>query len=138
MFIETIIADALHREDQPRVSPSGLAGRWRNSLGSIMDLTVGDDHRVTGSFSSGVGVGGATRTFGLSGFAEGDAVSFCVDFGSLGSVAAWAGHRISGEQGERLVTLWHLALPVRHPHRDADVWGSVSAGGDEFTRVDAA
>lgn len=138
MFIETIITDALHREDEPRTPSSKLAGRWRNRLGSVMELTVGDDHRLGGSFTSGVGVGGATRAFSLSGFAEGDAFSFCVDFGRLGSVAAWAGHRVSDEHGERLVTMWHLALPVRHPHRDADVWGSVSAGGDEFIRTDTA
>ena len=133
MFIEMLIADALQREEKPRTPPSKLAGRWRNRLGSVMQVTVDENHRVDGSFTSGVGASG--RTCHLVGYAEGDALSFCVDFGRLGSVAAWAGHRVADDQGERLVTLWHLALPVREPHSDADVWGSVSAGGDEFTRL---
>jgi hypothetical protein len=50
-------------------------------------------------------------------------------------VASWSGHHLSDDEGERLVTLWHLAQPVRDPHSDADVWKGIVAGGDEFTRV---
>lgn len=132
MFLETILADAVTVEDTPRRPPSAIAGRWRNRLGSTMDLKVSDDHRVEGTFHTGVGAPDLSSTFHLTGFAEGDAVSFCVDFGRLGSVASWSGHHISDEHGERLVTLWHLAQRVREAHSEADVWGALLAGADEF------
>ncbi|MGF1595732.1 MAG: avidin/streptavidin family protein [Acidimicrobiales bacterium] len=136
MFLETILADAVHLEGGPRRPPSTIAGRWRNRLGSTMELDVGEDHRLHGTYHSGVGVPDTSATFVVAGFAEGDAVAFTVDFGRWGSVAAWAGHHVADDNGERLVTLWHLAQPVRSAHGEADVWGSLMAGSDEFTRVD--
>lgn len=135
MFLETILADAIHPEEGSRKPPSVLAGLWVNRLGSTMEIEVDDDHRITGGFTAGLGVLDMTAAFPLSGFAEGDAISFCVDFGRLGSVASWSGHHISDEHGERLVTLWHLARPVRDPHGESDVWQAMTAGADEFTRV---
>ena len=137
MFLETILADAVHVEDGSRKPTSGIDGRWRNRLGSTMELAVGADHRITGTFRSGVGLAEPSATFPIVGFAEGDAFSFCVDFGWRGSVASWSGHHISdGAEGDRLVTLWHLARPGRDPHHEADVWRALVAGGDEFTRIE--
>jgi hypothetical protein len=136
MFLETILADALHVEEEDRKPASALAGRWRNRLGSTMELTVGEDHRLDGTFHTGVGSVTSPTTFHVAGFAEGDALSFCVDFGRRGSVASWSGHHVADSHGERLVTLWHLARPVNDPHSDADVWASLMAGADEFTRAE--
>ena len=101
-----------------------------------MELQVTDDHRVEGTFHTAVGHLDPSTAFHVTGFAEGDALAFCVDFGRRGSVAAWAGYRIEGDDGDRLITQWHLTQPVRHPHSEADVWGAVLAGGDEFRRED--
>ncbi len=132
MFVETIIYDAVHADDA-RAPASAIAGRWRNRLGSVMELNVDDGHHIHGTFHSEVGVP-HPLTFGVTGFAEGDALTFCVDFGKRGSVAAWAGHHITDGKGERLVTLWHLVQPVRNPHAESDVWRATMAGSDEFTR----
>jgi hypothetical protein len=134
MFLETILADAVHIDDAARRHPSAIAGRWRSRLGSTMELTVDEDHRVHGNFHTAVGVLDPNRPYPVVGFAEDDALSFSVDFGRHGSVAAWAGFHIEDESSERLVMLWHLTQPVRHPHNDADVWGALLAGSDEFTR----
>ena len=135
MFLETILDDAIHLEDAIRKPASAVSGRWRNRLGSTIDLTVEDDHHLHGTYHTGVGVPDTATGFHVVGFAEGDAVAFCVDFGRRGSVASWSGHHLSDEHGERLVTLWHLAQPVRDPHTDADVWRALMAGSDEFLRV---
>ncbi len=135
MFLETILADALHVDDRTRRPASALAGQWKNRLGSTMDLNVDDGHRVHGTFHTGVGLLDQVSAFPITGFAEGDAISFCVDFGHRGSVASWSGHHVTDDHGERLVTLWHLAQQVADPHSDADVWRAVLAGGDEFSRV---
>jgi hypothetical protein len=136
MFLETILADALHVEEGNRRPASTLTGHWRNRLGSTMDLTVDDGHRLHGTYHTGVGLLDPAAAFPVTGFAEGDAISFCVDFGRRGSVASWSGHHIADDDGERLVTLWHLAQPVRDPHSDADVWKGIVAGADEFRRVE--
>ena len=135
MFLETILVDAMGTDERARQPGSAVAGRWRNRLGSIMELEVDDRHLVRGTFHSGVGVGDPTIGFEVIGFVEGDAFSFCVDFGRWGSVASWTGHHITDdEHGERLVTIWHLARPVKDPHSEADTWGAVLTGGDEFRR----
>ncbi len=135
MFLETILEDAVHVEETDRRPVSGVSGRWCNRLGSILDLAVGGDHRITGSFRTRVGGPTVASAFPVAGFVEGDAVSFCVDFGSRGSVASWSGHHVTDDDSERLVTLWHLAQPVRNPHSEIDVWRAMMAGADEFTRV---
>lgn len=133
MFLETIINDALH-VDQDERRPVSVTGTWANRLGSVMEIEVGSDHRITGTFRTGVGGGTSATEYQLSGFAEGDALAFAVDFGRSGSVAAWTGHHLTDDEGERLVTLWHLAQPVVDPHGDTDIWRAVAAGANEFTR----
>ena len=136
MFLETILADALHVGNETRKPASALTGRWRNRLGSVVELAVDDHHHVSGTYRTGVGVLDPDATFHVVGFAEGDAFSFCVDFGRRGSVASWSGHHIDDDDGERLVSLWHLAQPVREAHSEADVWKAMMAGADEFRRIE--
>jgi hypothetical protein len=136
MFLETILADAVHVGDDTRRKPSAIAGRWRSRLGSTMELRVTADHRIEGTFHTAVGMIDPTQAFHIVGYAEGDALAFCVDFGHRGSVAAWAGHHVADDEGDRLITQWHLTQPVRHPHGEADIWGALLAGSDEFRRVD--
>lgn len=136
MFVETILSDALHPEEAKRTSVSAFTGRWKNSRGSIMELTVHEDHHIHGSFHTEIAANGAS--FHLTGFAEGDAVSFAVDFGPRGSVASWSGHFMTDERGEHLVTLWHLARPVKDPHSLAALSGAILTGADEFSRIEEA
>lgn len=134
MFIEWILGEATRFDDGARKTHSPVAGRWQNRLGSTMELTVGDDHEIAGTFRLGAGGADTASSFHLTGFVEGDALAFCVDFGRLGSVASWSGHHVA--DGERLLTLWHLAQPVRDPSDESDTWRALVAGADEFTRLD--
>jgi hypothetical protein len=114
--------------------PASIAGRWRNRLGSVMEVAVGDDDVVTGWFRTGVGGDGAQHEHPLTGFVRGDAVVFCVDFRPHGSLSAWAGHHVVDGGPERLVTLWHLARPVPQAHAEVDLWQGLLAGADQFER----
>lgn len=137
MFLETILDDAVHVDETTRRPGSALAGRWRNRLASTIELAVDEHHHIRGTFHTEVGMVDQAASYEVVGFVEGDAFSFCVDFGRRGSVASWTGHHITNDdRGERLVTLWHLARPVEHPHSEADTWRALMAGGDEFTRAD--
>lgn len=135
MFLETILADALRGDDDDRKRPSALTGRWRNRLGSTLELAVSDDHEIHGTYHAVVGEVNPKLPFRVVGFIEGEAVSFCVDFGRRGSVASWSGHHLQDEHGERLVTLWHLARPVQET-QTVDVSRAMLAGADEFVRVE--
>lgn len=134
MFLETILNDAVHADDKPRNPGSAIAGRWENRRGSVVELIVRQDHQVHGTFRTQV-MPNPDSPFHITGFAEGDAVAFTVDFGRKGSVASWSGHHLTDDHGERLVTLWHLARPVRDPHSESELSGAIMSGSDEFTRV---
>lgn len=137
MFPNPYLNTDVRVHERMRRSGSAVAGRWRNRLGSTMALEVDDDHRISGDFHPGVGIGNPADACRIVGFVEGDAISFCVDFGNRGSVATWTGHHVTDDQhGERLVTLWHLAQPVDDPHSELDTWRAILAGGDEFHRDD--
>lgn len=128
--------EAQLKELTPGDRAAALAGRWQNKLGSVMELAVdAASHGLSGTFRSGVGSPHPDRTYHLSGFAVGDAFVFAVDFNPHGSVGAWTGHHVADGDGERLVTLWHLARPVKAAHSDGDVWGAVLAGADEFHKL---
>jgi hypothetical protein len=58
-----------------------LSGIWVNELGSEMELTV-QDGRVRGKYRTAVGKASPTERFDLSGFASGDRIVFCVNFGA--------------------------------------------------------
>ena len=121
--------------ERTRQSGSALAGRWRNRLGSTMDLDVDDQHRIRGTFHTGARIGDPKTGYEIVGFAEGDDFAFCVDFGRWGSVASWTGHHVTDDgDRERLVTVWHLAQPVDDPRSEIDTWRAILTGGDEFQR----
>jgi hypothetical protein len=121
--------------EEARRRTTSIVGRWRNQLGSTLELQVGPDDAVTGTFRAAVGTVHAERDYHVSGYALGNAVAFCVDFRPHGSVATWTGHHVEDGRGERLVTLWHLAQPVDEPHGGTELWRGVVAGADEFQRV---
>jgi hypothetical protein len=131
MAIETQLRDLT-----PGMRAAALNGRWENRLGSVMELEVDPvGHSLRGNFRAGVGSPHPDRTYPLSGFAVGDAFVFAVDFNPHGSVGGWTGHHVNDPSGERLVTLWHLARPVKEAHSEGDIWGAVVAGADDFHKL---
>jgi hypothetical protein len=113
-----------------------FAGTWHNQHGSVMDLEISDDGRVTGRFMSGVGLAELGEPFALAGFVAGDLISFTVDFGPRGSLTAWVGHGWLEHGVERIETLWQMAVELPLPGEQATLWRGTWAGADTFARAE--
>lgn len=109
-------------------------GRWKNQMGSTMDLAVsGND--ITGSYTtatSGLGDGGQL-TGALKGYAAGDLISFVVLWPG-GSLTAWTGQLINDDSAPVIRTLWHLVTDVPDAAEPKQLWTSTFSGADEFSR----
>lgn len=101
---------------------------WRNELGSVMTISSFGPApgQFSGTYVSAVGCDAGT-TFPLSGWINGNAISFSVDWGSnCNSVTAWAGQYVAST--DSIKTLWYLAT-------NTVGWSGLLAGSNQFSRV---
>lgn len=109
-------------------------GRWRNQMGSTMELHVaGSD--VIGEYvskTSGKGAGGPIKGK-IKGSTSGDLLFFSVLWPG-GSITAWTGQLVQ-EGGEKIRTLWHLVTDIPDLKEPDHLWRSTLAGADEFMRA---
>ena len=99
--------------------PSGKT--WVNELGSTMTVTVDTKGAFSGTYSTAVGCGaGIERP--MTGFCNGYAVTFSVNWQECGATNAWSGTYDNGE----LKTLWHLVKAEK------PAWSSILAGTNTF------
>jgi hypothetical protein len=123
-----------------------LLGKWKNQLGSTLDIQKIDatTGAITGTYQSPSG--GGTTDFPLIGWVNSRAatqkekdfygtpnvvqgVSFTVRWGSIGSITAWVGQCEAASDGaSTLVTMWNLVRPV-----SGFSWDHVLSGSDRFT-----
>ena len=110
-------------------------GTWTNRLGSVMELKVDESTRmVSGEYRTAVGEPDPDEVFAITGFVQGDLLTFCVDFDHHSSLAAWTGQATS-DNGQLVIrTLWHLVNDVEDPLEPMNIWGSIRTGSDEFHR----
>ncbi|MEW8288604.1 MAG: avidin/streptavidin family protein [Candidatus Thiodiazotropha endolucinida] len=110
-------------------------GTWENKLGSEMTISVSDG-AVTGTYRTAVGAPGDYEEFPITGFANGDLISFVVDWGEYGSITAWVGQQTADDGGgnERIETMWHLAKNIAEKSEKSSLWGSFLTGPNVFTR----
>jgi len=111
-----------------------FSGKWRNQLGSEMELATDVSGRVTGRYRTNVGSPQPAEEFDLTGFVTGDLIVFCVNFGKYGSATSWAGQHTREAGGERLHTLWHLAQNIPDVNEPTGLWRGILAGADTFFR----
>ena len=113
-----------------------FAGTWYNQHDSRMTLQVTATGAVSGTYQTGVGLPDRQETFPVAGFAAGDLIAFTVNFGSHGSLTAWAGqHTRDGSGTERLDTMWYLARNVPDADEPQRLWGGIWSGADVFRRT---
>ena len=94
----------------PKAGAATWLGRWKNQMGSYMDLSVtGND--VTGTYTSSSSSGGGPVTGTLKGNVAGDLIAFIVAWPG-GSMTAWTGQLVDDEIAPRIKTLWHLVTDV--------------------------
>ncbi|MGB0907328.1 MAG: avidin/streptavidin family protein [Maricaulaceae bacterium] len=110
-------------------------GTWENDRGSAAVLETLPDGRLTGHYQTNVGQPDKGQKFPLTGFAEGDQLTFTVNFKGYGSITAWAGQHSVDAKGEFIKTLWHLTRDVDDAAETDDMWGSITAGASTFRRL---
>lgn len=117
---------------------ASFAGRWRNQLGSEMDL-LSAGGLIVGKYRSSVGSTGGLE-FDLIGTASADIISFVVNWSSVAthnSITSWVGQLTKDSAGDDVLkTMWLLTTDVTDDRQeDKLLWGSVRAGADDFRRV---
>lgn len=133
----TLSACAEAQEIPPPQADCLVAGQWVNERGSAVTLSC-DGARLSGVYNTNVGAPDKGQSFPLVGWAEGDNVSFTVNFKGYGSITAWVGQVEKSGGKERLKTLWHLTRDIEDSQEAEDMWKSVTAGASVFTRADAS
>lgn len=109
-----------------------IAGAWVNQLGSRLELVVGADGRLLGTYHSGVGDGTVLRP--LSGWSEPPqpdgrgALGFTVRWPATRAVSVWAGHY---DAADGVIEATWLLVGETPP---GDAWRSTTLGHDEFHR----
>ena len=133
---EEALRIAQSRENKPGPASGAAAwlGRWKNQIGSEMNLTIaGQDVMGTYTSASSASSGGGPITGQLKGYVAGDLISFLVIW-PRGSMTAWTGQLVDDENAPRIKTLWHLVTDVPDADEPKRLWTSTFAGADEFTR----
>ncbi len=99
--------------------PSGEA--WVNELGSEMSVKIDASGVMSGTYTSAVGCGAETAK-PLTGFCNGHAVTFAVNWQACDAATAWSGTY----EGGKISTLWQF-VSAKKPS-----WNSIVAGTDAF------
>jgi len=111
-----------------------ITGVWVNERGSAVTFTE-IDGLLSGTYSTQLGNPDPDSRFPLTGFVEGDQVTFTVNFKGYGSLTSWTGQMSEDADGPYLRTLWHLTRDVPDAEEDDDLWSSIIAGNATFRPV---
>lgn len=111
-----------------------VEGVWVNERGSAVTF-VDTDGLLSGYYNTQLGNPDPDSRFPLTGFTEGDQVTFTVNFKGYGSLTSWTGQMSEDAEGVYLRTLWHLTRDVPDIEEDDDLWSSIIAGNATFRPV---
>jgi len=112
-----------------------VTGEWANERGSSVTFTE-NDGLLSGFYNTQLGNPDPASRFPLTGFIEGDQLTFTVNFKGYGSLTSWTGQMSEDADGPFIRTLWHLTRDVPDAEEDEDMWSSIIAGSANFRRVD--
>lgn len=119
--------------DAQDVSPE-IAGEWVNERGSSVNFVV-TEGLLSGYYNTQLGNPDPKSRFPLTGFIEGDQLTFTVNFKGYGSLTSWTGQISEDENGPYIRTLWHLTRDVPDAEEDEDLWSSIIAGNAKFRPI---
>lgn len=114
---------------------AGFSGQWVNDRGSAVTFTV-TDGLLSGYYQTALGSPDKATQFSLTGFVEGDQITFTVNFKGHGSLTSWTGQMTRDSGGDYIRTLWHLTRDIDDADEDDDLWRSITAGASDFRRVE--
>lgn len=115
-------------------SAPNFDGVWQNDRGSVVVFDV-KDGLITGYYQTALGDPDKATRFPLTGFTEGDQITFTVNFKGYGSLTSWTGQMTEDTAGEYIRTLWNLTRDVEDAAEGDDLWSSIVSGASEFRRV---
>ncbi len=121
--------------DETPTSASNFNGVWRNELNSEMTIHIDDAGRVTGVYSPGVDNSISENNHPLVGFANGDLISFAVDFEHQHMVCSWTGHIVVEQNTDVIKTQWNLVKHIGREEFSMESWGATHSGSNSFKRV---
>lgn len=111
-----------------------FSGQWINDRDSAVVFEV-KDGLLSGHYQTALGQPDKSKTFPLTGFVEGDQITFTVNFKGYGSLTSWTGQLTEDEKGDYIRTLWNLTRDVEDDAEDDDLWQSITSGASDFRRV---
>jgi hypothetical protein len=112
-----------------------FSGQWVNDRNSAV-VFENNDGMLTGYYQTALGQPDKSQKFLLTGFAEGDQITFTVNFKGYGSLTSWTGQLTEDDDGPYIRTLWNLTRDVPDEQEDADLWGSITSGASDFRRLE--
>ncbi|MEE9254482.1 MAG: avidin/streptavidin family protein [Pseudomonadales bacterium] len=119
-----------------------LTGSWINQNGSILEITETGAGHLDGVFTSSRGRASREKHFPVLGVANGEIVSFVVDFRdseeNLHSMTNFTGRYVVDREGlEQIHTIWVLARQFEDEAREkpTQVWNTFLVNSDVFTRA---
>lgn len=116
------------------IQPDLFSGQWVNDRNSavVFEVTNG---LLSGYYQTALGEPDKSKKFPLTGFAEGDQITFTVNFKGYGSLTSWTGQLTEDEEGAYIRTLWNLTRDIPDAEEDEDMWGSITSGASDFRRA---
>lgn len=105
-------------------------------MGSELVFVV-KDGLVSGRYNTNVGEPDKSKSFPLTGQAQGDQIVFTVNFKGFGSMTAWVGQVTTRANGKPyLRTMWQNTKDIKDAEEKENIWGSIRTGASEFTRIE--
>ena len=111
-----------------------FSGRWQNDRGSVVVFNAANDV-LSGHYQTHAGQPDKSQKFPLTGFTQGDQITFTVNFKGYGSMTSWTGQLSTDDQGPYIRTLWNLTRDVSDAKENDDLWKSITAGASNFRPV---
>ncbi len=111
-----------------------FSGQWVNDRNSAVVFEL-NDGLLSGYYQTALGQPDKSKKFPLTGFAEGDQITFTVNFKGYGSLTSWTGQLTEDAKGEYIRTLWNLTRDVLDTEEDEEMWNSITAGASDFRRA---
>lgn len=115
---------------------ASIAGAWRNQLGSLLTLEVGEDGAVRGHYHAGAG-SSPDRAYPVTGFCDPRpigsvaAIGFVVNWQDNHCVTVWSGKHDA--QLGTIETTWLMTTEASA----GDEWKATMIGHDVFRGADA-
>ena len=96
----------------------------------MLTMTAG---AIKGSYMSPVSSEGTPIVGELTGWINGDLISFVVKWPSA-AITSWVGQIINENGYDIIPTLWHLVVNIPDAEEPTGMWKSIYTGSDRFHR----